>query len=102
MNNCSAVKYRQIEERAAEVAHYIVDNNATVRQAAKAFGISKSTIHMVVTKWNGLKARLCGQLNKDNCIEAFLVRRLFLFTLFAENFTKNIARRMCLGYTNVR
>ena len=53
MNTCSAVKYRQIEERAAEVAHYIVDNNATVRQAAKAFGISKSTVHMVVTKWNG-------------------------------------------------
>ena len=45
MNSCSAVKYRQIEERAAEVAHYIVENNATVRQAAKAFGISKSTIH---------------------------------------------------------
>ena len=45
MNTCSAVKYRQIEERAAEVAHYIVDNNATVRQAAKAFGISKSTIY---------------------------------------------------------
>ena len=44
------MKYRQIEERAAEVARYIVDNNATVRQAAKAFGISKSTIHMVVTK----------------------------------------------------
>ena len=39
MNNLSAVKYRQIEERAAEVARYIVDNNATVRQAAKAFGI---------------------------------------------------------------
>ena len=53
MNTCSAVKYRQIEERAAEVARYIVDNNATVRQAAKAFGISKSTIHMDVTKWNG-------------------------------------------------
>lgn len=49
VNNLSAVKYRQIEERAAEVARYIVDNNATVRQAAKAFGISKSTIHAVVT-----------------------------------------------------
>ena len=49
MNNSSAVKYRQIEERATEVAHYIVDNNATVRQAAKAFGISKSTIHKDVT-----------------------------------------------------
>ena len=50
MNTCSAVKYRQIEERAAEVAHYIVENNATVRQAAKAFGISKSTVHKDVAE----------------------------------------------------
>lgn len=50
MNTCSAVKYRQIEERAVEVAHYIVDNNATVRQAAKAFGISKSTVHKDVAE----------------------------------------------------
>ena len=49
MNNISTVKYRQIEERATEVARYIVDNNATVRQAAQAFGISKSTIHKDVT-----------------------------------------------------
>ncbi len=60
MNNLSAVKYRQIEERAAEVAHYIIDNNATVRQAAKAFGISKSTVHAEVTIRNGLEVRLFG------------------------------------------
>lgn len=34
-----------IEERAVEVANYIIENNATVRQAAKKFGISKSTVH---------------------------------------------------------
>ncbi len=34
-----------IEERAVEVATYIIENNATVRQAAKRFGISKSTVH---------------------------------------------------------
>ncbi|MBQ2283868.1 MAG: sporulation transcriptional regulator SpoIIID [Agathobacter sp.] len=34
-----------IEERAVEIANYIIENNATVRQAAKAFGISKSTVH---------------------------------------------------------
>ena len=28
-----------------EVAVYIIENNATVRQAAKRFGISKSTVH---------------------------------------------------------
>lgn len=65
MNTCSAVKYRQIEERAVEVARYIVDNNATVRQAAKAFEISKSTIHMEVTKRNGRVRKLCGQFIRD-------------------------------------
>ena len=39
-----------IEERAVEVAVYIIENNATVRQAAKKFGISKSTVHIEVTK----------------------------------------------------
>ena len=43
-----------IEERAIGIANYIIDNNATVRQTAKAYGVSKSTVHMVVTKWNGM------------------------------------------------
>lgn len=43
-----------IEERAMEIAYYIIENNATVRQTAKAFGISKSTVHTDVTKRNGL------------------------------------------------
>lgn len=38
-----------IEERVIEIANYIVENNATVRQAAKHFGISKSTVHVDVT-----------------------------------------------------
>ena len=41
-----------IEERALEIANYIIENKATVRQTAKQFGVSKSTIHMVVTKKN--------------------------------------------------
>ena len=28
-----------------EIARYIIDNHTTVRQAAKHFGISKSTVH---------------------------------------------------------
>ena len=39
-----------IEERATEIAEYIIENNATVRQAAKHFGISKSTVHKDVTE----------------------------------------------------
>ena len=42
-----------IKERAVAIANYIVDYNATVRQTAKRFGISKSTVHTVVTKWTG-------------------------------------------------
>ena len=34
-----------IEERAIQIANYIIDENATVRQTAKRFGISKSTVH---------------------------------------------------------
>lgn len=43
-----------IEERAIDIANYIIDYNATVRQTAKEFGISKSTVHMDVTKWTQL------------------------------------------------
>jgi putative DeoR family transcriptional regulator (stage III sporulation protein D) len=39
-----------VEERAVELGEYIVENNATVRAAAKQFGISKSTVHMDVSE----------------------------------------------------
>ena len=42
-----------IEERAVELAHYIIESNDTVRGAAKRFGISKSTVHTDVTLQNG-------------------------------------------------
>ena len=50
-----------IEERAISIANYIIESNATVRQTAKAFGVSKSTVHAVVTILNGLAGRLSGQ-----------------------------------------
>lgn len=34
-----------IEERTIEIAQYIVEHEATVRSAAHAFGLSKSTVH---------------------------------------------------------
>ena len=45
-----------IEERACDLAVYIIENKATVRAAATQFGISKSTVHAGVTIRNGL----CG------------------------------------------
>lgn len=42
-----------IEERAINLAHYIIDSKDTVRGTAKKFGISKSTVHKDVTLRNG-------------------------------------------------
>lgn len=39
-----------IEERAVEIANYIIETKSTVRQTAGKFGISKSTVHIDVTK----------------------------------------------------
>ncbi len=39
-----------IEERALNIAKYIVDNKQTVRNAAKVFNISKSTVHKDLTE----------------------------------------------------
>lgn len=41
---------KYIEERTVEIANYIIANNATVRQASKQFGVSKSTVHKDVTE----------------------------------------------------
>jgi len=37
------------EERAVELARYICETGATVRQTARKYGISKSTVHKDVT-----------------------------------------------------
>ena len=42
-----------LEERAEQLALYLIENRATVRAAAKKYGVSKSTVHTVVCKWNG-------------------------------------------------
>lgn len=49
MKGSNLFKHKQIEERAVDIANYIVEYNATVRQTAKQFGISKSTVHKDVT-----------------------------------------------------
>ena len=38
-----------IEKRACELAVYIIETGATVRAAARHFGISKSTVHKDIT-----------------------------------------------------
>lgn len=49
------MKGYSIDERAVELAHYIIDSKDTVRGAARRYGISKSTVHTEVTLKNGKK-----------------------------------------------
>lgn len=49
------MKGNSIEERAVELAQYIIDTGDTVRGAAKKFGVSKSTVHKDLTLRNGLE-----------------------------------------------
>ena len=54
-----------IEERAIKMAEYIIENKTTVRQTAKEFGISKSTVHKDVTeRLAGIKPVLAAQARK--------------------------------------
>ena len=52
-----------VEERAIELGSYIVEHQATVRAAAKKFGVSKSTVHMDVSeRLRRLHPQLYGQV----------------------------------------
>ena len=54
-----------IEERAVDIAHYIIEENATVRQAAKKFGVSKSTVHKdVADRLSVIHPALAAQARK--------------------------------------
>lgn len=46
-----------LETRALRLGEFMVDKKATVRKAAKYFGVSKSTVHTEVINWNGLYGR---------------------------------------------
>ncbi len=52
------MKGTSIEERAVNLAHYIIDTKDTVRGAAAKFGVSKSTVHTEVTFQNGINKSL--------------------------------------------
>lgn len=54
-----------IEERAVELANYIIERKTTVRAAAKKYGISKSTVHKDVTdRLTRVKPELADNVKK--------------------------------------
>ena len=50
------MKGTTIEERACELAHYIIDSKDIVRGAAKRFEVSKSTVHKDVSALQKIKS----------------------------------------------
>ena len=46
-----------LEKRARELAVYLIERRTTIRDAAKHFSVSKSTVHTEVINWNGLYGR---------------------------------------------
>lgn len=55
----------EIEERTIKLANYIIDNRCTVRYAAAAFGISKSTVHKDITeRLLDINKGLAGEVRK--------------------------------------
>ena len=67
------MKAISIEERAINLAQYIIDSKDTVRGAAKKFGISKSTVHKDITerlkKTNPSLARNVREILNENKAE---------------------------------
>ena len=54
-----------VEARAIELGEYIVENGATVRSAAKKFGISKSTVHKDVSeRLRNINTALYGEVKQ--------------------------------------
>lgn len=54
-----------IEERAIEIASYMIQSKATVRQTAKKFGISKSTVHKdMVDRLVQINPELAGEVRE--------------------------------------
>lgn len=44
------VNISSFEERCVNLGNFIIENNSTVRETAKYFGISKSTVHKDITE----------------------------------------------------
>ena len=54
-----------IQKRVLEICNYILDTQATVRQAATVFGVSKSTVHKDMTeRLPSLNKELANQVKK--------------------------------------
>ena len=84
------MKEYSIEQRACELAHYIVDSKDTVRGTAKKFGVSKSTVHKDVSE----------RLKKINPSLAIQVRKILDENKAERHIRGGMATK--LKYSNMR
>ena len=84
-----------VEERAARLGEYIVEQKATVRAAAGKFGISKSTVHTEVTITNGLFGWWSNP-PQTRINTGFSARHtaVLLFFILRNNYNHNIKSRL--------
>ena len=55
----------RLSQRAVSLANYMIENKSTVRQAAKVFGVSKSTVHKDLTeRLENIDSSLAGQVRE--------------------------------------
>jgi sporulation transcriptional regulator SpoIIID len=77
-----------IEERAIKTAEYIIETKATVRQTARKFGVSKSTVHKDVTsrlaRINPSLASFLTLTNRNDTYEVVLQpkKNIFMNTIY--------------------
>ena len=55
-----------IEARAKDLALYMIEHRSTVRSAAKAFGVSKSTVHKEILEENKAERHIRGGIATRN------------------------------------
>ena len=55
----------RLSQRAVSLANYMIENKSAVRQAAKVFGVSKSTVHKDLTeRLENIDSSLAGQVRE--------------------------------------
>ena len=55
----------RLSQRAVSLANYMIENKSTVRQAAKVFGVSKSTVHKDLTeRLENIDSSLAGKVRE--------------------------------------
>lgn len=95
-----------IEQRACELAVYIIETHATVRAAARHFGVSKSTVHKDLSErlphWNRALYLQVKAVMEQNKAERHIPRRLGHAPEISRGVRRFLAKRAYLWYDDTK